>query len=258
MKKKGNRLDIELVKREFFSSREKAKAYIMSGEVFVNGFPVIKPDKSVLENDKIEIKEKNVYASRGAYKIEKAFNDFNFNLFNKRAVDIGISNGGFTDYILRQGAKDVLGIDVNIKQLDYKLANDKRVKVLKLNARFLTKKHIDFKPDLIVIDVSFISILKILEPLRFLEGVPIVSLVKPQFEAGRREVTKGGVISSVEKSAEIVIGLKKKLESIGYSILNFTKAGIKGKKGNQEYFFLLEYGNKQSISDKIIEDEIKI
>ena len=254
----GVRLDTELVRRGHFSSRERAKAFIMAGEIFVNGFPVVKPDKPVHPGDEIEVRERNIYVSRGAYKIEKAILDFNIDLTGKKVVDIGISNGGFSDFALQKGAVKIFGIDVNIKQLDYKLAMDNRVEVIKLNAKYITRDHITFIPDFVVIDVSFISIEKILEPLRFLRNVKIISLVKPQFEADRRSVSKGGIISSVEKRAEIVLGLKKKLEALGYSVLNFTKAGIKGKKGNQEYFFLLEYGNKRSISDKIVEYEIKI
>lgn len=258
MKKSEERIDITLIRKGIFTSIKEAKAFIMAGEVLVNGFPVLKSDYCISEDDKIEIKKRNIYVSRGAFKIEKAFKDFQIDLEGKKVIDIGISNGGFTDLMLKRGVTEVLGIDVNIKQLDFKIASDSRVKLLKLNARYIDESHIKFKPDLIVIDVSFISVLKILEPLRSLGSVKIISLIKPQFEAEKKDVTRGGIILSPDTRRMVVLDLKKRIENIGFAVLNFTEAGIKGKKGNQEYFFLLEYGNKRSLNDKIVENGIKI
>ena len=252
------RLDITLEERGLAVSCENAKALIMAGEVFVNGQLCLKSDNRVSEFDEMEIKTHRQYVSRGAYKLERALWDFNIDPGGLKALVIGISNGGLSYLLLKKGAAEILGIDVNIAQVDYKLVTDSRVKLLKLNARYIEDKHLKFLPDLIVIDVSFISILKILKTLRFLKNVPIISLVKPQFEADKREVLRGGIINSVEKRREIVLRIKKQVEKNGYALKGFTLAGIKGKKGNQEYFFLLEHGKEGSISDKIVEDEIKI
>ncbi|MEN8154540.1 MAG: TlyA family RNA methyltransferase [Acidobacteriota bacterium] len=252
MKAKKQRLDIELTERGHTTSREKAKAFIMAGEVFVNDQVEIKPDRQVSSADKIEVKVKNQYVSRGAFKLEKAIKDFNFDLRRKKVLDIGISNGGFADYMLKNGIDRITGVDVNINQVDYSLRKNDKVTLLKMNARFLKPQHIGFKPELITIDVSFISVTKIFEALVDFEDVEIISLIKPQFEAEKGRVGKGGVIKSVEKRVEIVLRIKKELEKMNYSIINFTKAGIAGKKGNQEFFFHLKYGINDSIDDKII------
>ncbi len=252
------RLDIELADRGLAISREKAKAFIMAGEILLNGQVEIKPDKKVLPVDKIEVKVKNQYVSRGAFKLERAIKDFKYDLSGKKVVDIGISNGGFTDYMLKNGIEKVTGVDVNIDQVDYSLRKNNKMTLLKMNARFLKPHHIDFDPDLITIDVSFISIVKILEALIAFKGAEIISLVKPQFEAEKGKVGKGGVIKSDERRAEIVLRIKKELENMNYSVINFTKAGITGKKGNQEFFFNLKYGKNASIDDKMVLNEIKI
>lgn len=252
------RLDIELAERGLSPSKEKAKAFIMAGEILVNGQVTIKPDRKVLPTDTIERKVKNQYVSRGAFKLEKAIKDFKYDLRNKKVVDIGISNGGFTDYMLKNGIEKVTGVDVNIDQVDYSLRKNSKMKLLKMNARFLKPQHIGFDPDLITIDVSFISIVKILEALTAFKETEIISLVKPQFEEEKGKVGKGGVIKSEERRAEIVLRIKNELESMNYSVINFTKAGITGKKGNQEFFFNLKYGINASIDDKIVFDEIKV
>lgn len=253
-----NRLDLELVQRGLVPSREKAKAMVMAGDVLVDGQVAYKADKPVTEANNIEIKEKFPYASRGGLKIEKAFQDFNIDLKGVKALDVGISTGGFTDYMLKQGAIFVAGVDVNIQQVDYHLQQDKRVKLIKANARNLIPEQVGFEPDVISIDVSFISITLILPALAAFKNATIVSLVKPQFEADRKKVGKGGVIRDTERQAEIVIELKHRIEELNYGIMGFTFAGVKGRKGNQEFFFLLRYGKPSSINDKIITDAIEL
>lgn len=255
-KAKKKRLDIELTVRGLLNSIENAKAFIMAGEIFVNGQVEIKPYRNVLPTDIIEVKVKNQYVSRGAFKLEKAIKDFKYDLKGKKVVDIGISNGGFTDYMLKNGIDKVTGVDVNIDQVDYSLRKNRKLTLLKMNARLLRPQHISFHPDLITIDVSFISVVKILKALTAFKETGIISLIKPQFEAEKGKVEKGGVIKSDERRAKIVLRIKKELENMNYSVINFTKAGIAGKKGNQEFFFNLKYGKNTSISDKIILNEI--
>ncbi len=254
--KKKSRLDNELIRRGILKTKEEAIPYIMSGEVLVNGNIELKSDFAVYPDDEIVIKKKFEYVSRGALKLKKAFTDFKYDPSGKNVVDIGISNGGFTDLVLKMGAKKVMGVDVNINQVDYKIRNSDRVVLLKKNARYIAKEDLIFNPQLVIIDVSFISVLKILDPLRKFGPVDIISLIKPQFEVSRIDAEKGGVIRNEKKRAEILIDVKNRTDSLGYSLLNFTKAGIQGRKGNQEYFFYLKYKQNGSIDDKIITNGI--
>jgi 23S rRNA (cytidine1920-2'-O)/16S rRNA (cytidine1409-2'-O)-methyltransferase len=253
-----NRLDTEVVKRGLAPTMEKAKAFIMAGEIFVNGQVVCKADTLVTADHHIKIKEKYPYASRGASKLEKAFKEFSIDVKGKKVVDIGISTGGFTDYMLQKGAETAAGVDVNIDQVDYKLKQNKKLKLTKANARNLKKEDIGFEPDLITMDVSFISVTKILPALSVFKNARIITLIKPQFEIKREKVEKGGIIREKVKRIEILIELKKKIQQLNYAVTGFIPAGIKGRKGNQEYFFLLEYGKKASINDKIITNAIEI
>ncbi len=255
---KKSRLDNELIRRGEFKTIEEAIPFIMAGEVLVNGNVVYKKDHNISIDDEITIKKNFEYVSRGAYKLKKALEDFNFSVKGKKVVDIGISNGGFTDLLLQNGAEKVLGVDVNINQVDYKLRNDERVSLLKKNARYIKTDDISFKPELFTIDVSFISVIKILEALRAFGKVNIISLIKPQFEVSKRDSEKGGVIKSDSKRVEILLDVKHKAEEAGFSLVDFTSSGIQGRKGNLEYFFYMKYGKKGSIDDKIIKNGIKI
>ena len=254
---KKSRLDNELVRRGEFNTIEDAIPFIMAGEVLVNGNVVYKKDHNVSIDDEIIIRKNFEYVSRGAYKLKKALEDFNFSVKGKNIVDIGISNGGFTDLLLQNGADRVLGVDVNINQVDYKLRNDKRVSLLKKNARYIKTDDVEFEPGLFTIDVSFISVIKILEALRAFGQVSIISLIKPQFEVSKMDSEKGGVIKSESKRIEILLDVKHKAEEAGYSLMDFTSSGIQGRKGNLEYFFYMKYGKNGSIDDKIIKNGIK-
>lgn len=250
-----NRLDDELVKQGLADSKEKARALIMAGEVLVDRQVTYRADKTVTEDNHITLKENFPYASRGALKIEKAFKDFAIDINGLKALDIGISTGGFADYMLKNGADSVTGVDVNIRQVDYQLRQNRLLKLLKANARCpqnLTREKIGFEPDIITIDVSFISVTKILPALAHFNQAKIVALIKPQFEARREMVSKGGVIREPGKHLEILLNLKQRIIDLNYAVTGVTPAGVKGRKGNQEYFFLLEYGKKPAINDKII------
>jgi 23S rRNA (cytidine1920-2'-O)/16S rRNA (cytidine1409-2'-O)-methyltransferase len=258
-KKVKNRLDEEVVKRGLAPFKEKAKAMIMAGDVLVDRQVVYNSDKIVTPDHWVELKKKFPYVSRGALKIEKALRDFSIGVKGFKILDIGISTGGFTDYMLKNGAERVTGVDVNIQQVDDRLKQDKRLKLLKANARNeadLTADKIGFEPDLITMDVSFISVIKILPALARFNKSQLVVLIKPQFEAKRENVDKGGIIKEKKKRLQVLLNLKQRIIDLKFYVKDFTPAGVKGRKGNREYFFLLGYGKKPSINDKIIAHEI--
>ena len=222
---------------------------------------VYSPDKIVTPNHCVELKEKFPYVSRGALKIEKALRDFSIDIKNLKVLDIGISTGGFTDYLLKNGADRITGVDVNIQQVDDGLKQNKRLKLIKANARNeadLTADKIGFEPDLITMDVSFISVIKIIPALAQFKKSQIVVLIKPQFEAKRENVDKGGIVREKKKRLQVLLDLKQRIIDLNFCVEDFTPTGVKGRKGNREYFFLLGYGKKPSINDKIIAHEIDI
>jgi 23S rRNA (cytidine1920-2'-O)/16S rRNA (cytidine1409-2'-O)-methyltransferase len=252
------RLDQALIMRGLAADRKKAVALIMAGEVRVNGQVQAKADRQVTDEDIIAIQKKYPYVSRGAFKLAKAIGTFAIPVRGLKILDLGISTGGFSDYLLKCGAAVIIGVDVNISQVDYNLRQDPRLHLLKKNVRFLKKEDIPFEPELIIMDLSFISISTILPVLAVFDKAKILALVKPQFEAAKGQVGKGGVIRDPEKRRAIVLQLKKRIESMNFAICGFTSAGLKGRKGNQEYFFLLEYGKKNSINDTMISDAAEI
>jgi len=256
------RLDTILFELKYFSSTSKAQSSILSGTVFINNKREDKPGKhfNPEEIKEIIIKEKEKYVSRGGHKLEKAIQEFTIDVHNKVCMDIGCSTGGFTDCLLQNGAYKVYSIDVGYGQFDYKLRQDPRVVLYeKQNIRYLDKNYIKEKIDIIVIDVSFISITKFLTSLvSFLNtNYDIIILIKPQFESEKGEVEKG-VIKSKIKHEEIVLKLMKFFRENHFIVKNFTISPIKGPKGNIE--FLVHLSNKgKSMNDteiiKLIEEE---
>jgi len=251
---KKNRLDQALLLRGLAQDLKEAQALIMAGEVRCQGQAVTKADRRVAASDALDIIRNRPYVSRGAFKIEKAIREFSIEIPGLKVLDVGISTGGFSDFLLQRGAGAICGVDVNISQVDSNLRRDPRLHLLQKNARFLKKEDIHFEPDLIIMDLSFISITKILPVLAVFAAARILALIKPQFEAPRWWVGKGGVVRDREKRLQILLALKKKIEDLDFAVLACSLAGIKGKKGNQEYFFLLQSGKKNSIDDKIIKD----
>ncbi len=234
------RLDVLLVKRGFFDSRETARRHVMAGLVFVNGEKIDKPGRRVLENSEISLKEPPKYVSRGGYKIESAWKVFRFEVEGKVACDIGASTGGFTDFLLKKGAKKVYAVDVGTGQLHWKLRNDPRVVVMeKVNARHISEKDLGEKVDLVTCDVSFISLEKIIPAIsRILKGEgKALLLVKPQFEAGKEYVTKG-VVRDPKIHIMVLNRILKSLRNAGFSVNGLTPSMLKGPKGNIEYFVL--------------------
>jgi 23S rRNA (cytidine1920-2'-O)/16S rRNA (cytidine1409-2'-O)-methyltransferase len=256
--KNKTRLDEALVSRGMAAARDEAAALIMAGEVRVNGQVQDKADRPVGREDAIVIQKKYPFVSRGAFKLAKAIDAFAIVVPGLKVLDLGISTGGFSDYLLSRGAAAIAGVDVNISQVDYGLRRDPRLLLLKKNARFLKKTDIPFEPDLIIMDLSFISITMVLPVLAVFAKAKILALVKPQFEAAKGQVGRGGVIRDAETRKDIVLQLKKRIQDMDFAVSGFTRSGLKGKKGNQEYFFLLEYGKNNSIDDTMIGDAAEI
>lgn len=234
------RLDILLVREGYAPSREKAKTIIMSGNVFVNGQ---REDKAgtVFDSDKVQIAVKGKtlkYVSRGGLKLEKAIDEFSLNLAGKICMDIGASTGGFTDCMLQNGARKVYSIDVGHGQLDWKLRKDERVVCMeRTNFRYMMPGDIGDLPDFASVDVSFISLTKILLPARALLGTEgeMVCLIKPQFEAGREKVGKKGVVREESVHAEVIRKVIDFADYLGFLILHLDYSPIKGPEGNIEY-----------------------
>lgn len=239
------RLDLLLVREGFLASREKAKAVVMSGNVFVDGQ---REDKAgtFFDPDKVHIEVKGMalkYVSRGGLKLEKGINRFGLKLEGKVCMDIGASTGGFTDCMLQNGASKVYSVDVGYGQLDWKLRNDPRVVCMeKTNFRFMTPAEIQEKLDFASVDVSFISLTKILLPARALLGDTgeMVCLIKPQFEAGREKVGKKGVVREPEIHKEVVKKIIDFADYIGFDVLHLDFSPIKGPEGNIEYLLHLQ------------------
>lgn len=251
------RLDLCLVERGLVPSRDKAKAMIMAGEVMINGQLALKADKTVLPDDVLAIREKYPYVSRGAFKLEAAVRRFGMAVAGKRILDVGVSTGGFCDYLLQHGALGVVGIDVNTRQVADSLRADPRVCLIEMNIKQFLPSVLPYPPDWVVIDLSFISILKALSVLSALGDLPVLGMVKPQFESPRGQVGKGGVVRDPRRVGQILLGLVASAKELGYGVLDLAPAGIKGKKGNQEYFFLLRYGQPTCIDDKMIHNVIQ-
>lgn len=250
------RLDMLLVEKGLVESRTVAQTLIMDGQVYVSGIKIIKPSVLIEKNTDIVVKEKLKYVSRGALKIEKAHKEFNFSIKGKIALDIGSSTGGFTDFLIQNGAKKVYAVDVGYGQLDYKLRqNEKVVNLERINARYITEEHVKEKVDLIVIDTSFISVTKFLENMtRFLkEGSKILILIKPQFEAGRKFVQKGGVVRDAEVHKKVIENIINFAEKTGLFLYGLTVSPIKGPAGNIEFLALFGFDiNKKIETDSVI------
>lgn len=248
------RLDVILVNRGYAVSREKAKAVIMSGNVYVNGQ---KEDKAGTFFDeskiRLEVREHALkYVSRGGLKLEKAMQVWGLSLEGKVCMDIGASTGGFTDCMLQNGAAKVYAVDVGHGQLAWKLRNDERVVCMEqTNFRYLARENISDDLDFASVDVSFISLTKILIPARNLlkAGGEMVCLVKPQFEAGREKVGKNGVVREPETHREVIGKIVDYADSVGFRVLGLDYSPIRGPEGNIEY--LLQLVKEQEPEDEI-------
>lgn len=243
---KKQRIDKLLVEQNFAASKAKAQALVMSGVVLVNNKRVDKSSETFLSSDKIRIKgisNEIKYVGRGGLKLEKALEEFHICPNEYICLDVGSSTGGFTDCLLQNGAKKVYAVDSGTNQLVWNIRNDERVIVREnTNARHLTPDNFDEKLDLIVMDVSFISVTKILSaliPLLKDEG-KIITLIKPQFEVKRGDVGKGGIVTDFQKHKEVIIKVNKYAESLGLKISALCDSPILGSEGNKEFLVLYE------------------
>ena len=251
------RLDVLLVKRNLAESREKAKAVIMSGIVYVDGQKEDKAGSMFDETANVEVRGITLkYVSRGGLKLEKAMTHFGVTLEGKICMDVGASTGGFTDCMLQNGAVKVYSVDVGHGQLAWKLRNDERVVCMeKTNIRYVTPEEIPDRIQFVSIDVSFISLTKVLGPVKALmepDG-EVVCLIKPQFEAGREKVGKKGVVRDPAVHKEVIEMVISYAKSISFGVRHLEFSPIKGPEGNIEYLVHLV-----RLPDGVTEEETNV
>ena len=255
-----DRLDVILVNKGFFQSRERAKASIMAGIVYVDGQRIDKAGTQIDDTAEIYVKEDLCpYVSRGGLKLDKTMELYGFNLDGTTCVDIGASTGGFTDCMLQHGAKKVYAIDVGYGQLDYKLRNDARVvNMEKCNVRYLDVNTVDPDVDFISIDVSFISLKLIFPVATKLLGPDggIVALIKPQFEAGREQVGKKGIVRDPAVHKEVILNVIGYAAESGLYPHGLTFSPITGAKGNIEYLIYLKKNPSEAFSGELLEEAV--
>ena len=238
------RLDILLAERGLFDSREKARRSILAGMVTVDGCPAGKPGRPVAGEAKLKVLQPPRYVGRGGEKLKGALEDFALPVRGLAVLDLGSSTGGFTDCLLQEGARKVYCLDVGKGQLEWKLRQDPRVTVKEgFNARYLTPPDLPEPPELITIDLSFISIRKVLPAALGVLNSPglILALIKPQFEAGRSEVKRGGVVRDGEVHQRVIAGIEDFARSLGLKVRGVRESRLIGPAGNREFFILLSY-----------------
>ena len=249
------RLDVLLVQQGLANSRELAKAYIMAGNVYVDGQKEDKAGTKVAVTAKLEVKGNQMkYVSRGGYKLEKAMDVFGIRLNGKICLDIGASTGGFTDCMLQNGASKVYAIDVGYGQFAWKLRNDERVVCLeKTNVRYVTHEQVPDEGDFASIDVSFISLTKVLPAVLGVLGEKgqLVCLIKPQFEAGREKVGKKGVVRDSSVHREVIEMIVEYVRTQSLGILGLDFSPIKGPEGNIEYLIYLDKSRSGMHEDEV-------
>lgn len=242
--KKGKRLDALLVERGLAKSRERAKSLIMAGKVLSGGERLNKAGTMVDPLIPLEVKgSDHPYVSRGGVKLEAVLDRFSINVDGKKVLDIGASTGGFTDCMLKRGAKSVTALDVGKGQIDWKLRSDPRVILIeKVNARNITPETVGGSFDIVTIDVAFISLELILPPAKEVteSGGTVIALVKPQFEAGRGEVEKGGIVKDPQVQKKVVEKIIAFGSNLGLKTVGQAESPITGAKGNREFFVVFE------------------
>ena len=241
-----DRLDKILVSRGLVASRERARALILAGRVLLNDRVVDKPGSQVASDAPLRLKGEDIpYVSRGGLKLAHALEHFDFPLQGRVALDVGASTGGFTDCLLQNGVAKVIAVDVGYGQLAWSLRNDDRVINLeRTNIRHLQPETLPVVPDLAVIDASFISLDKVLPPTLALLGLPadIIALIKPQFEVGRGEVGKGGVVRDAAKHAAVIERISSLAADLDLAVLGVEESPVLGPKGNKEFLIHLRKG----------------
>jgi len=247
------RLDVILVQRGFFETRERAQAAVMEGLVFADGLRSIKPGTKYSDSVVLIVKEGGLkYVSRGGLKLEKAVDDWEIDLSGRICMDIGASTGGFTDLMLKRGASRVFAVDVGYGQLDWKLRNDQRVvNIERTNIRYLDTELITKTPSFIAIDVAFISLALVLPVATSVlsPGGEIVALVKPQFEAGREQVGKGGIVRDETVRISVLDKVRSYAADNGLSVEGVIESPITGAKGNVEYLMRMRRAGNDAGKD---------
>jgi len=238
-RKERARLDVLIYERGLAASREKARAMILAGEVLVNGVGAAKAGQAVARDAAIEIHSRiQKYASRGGFKLEGALRDFSVDVTRKICLDLGSSNGGFTDCLLQHGAARVYAVDVNVEQLEWKLKQDARVIRIKKNARELVAEDLPEKVRQVVADVSFISVTKILPAVLPLAepGAEFLILIKPQFELRREDIGAGGIVSDAALHQRAIDSVRDAAVALGLNAIGVKTSQLAGAEGNQEFF----------------------
>jgi 23S rRNA (cytidine1920-2'-O)/16S rRNA (cytidine1409-2'-O)-methyltransferase len=256
-----SRLDIFLCERGIFESRARARAAVMEGLVSVDGRPADKPGLQVDGSEKITIASPGRrFVSRGGIKLEAALEVFGTDVEGRSALDIGASTGGFTECLLSRGASRVIALDVGKGQLHWKLRNDPRVTVMEgFNARYLVPGDLPFSPELAAIDVSFISLKKVILPVAgvMTASAPIIALVKPQFEAGRAQVRSGGVVRDPEVHSDVLLSMAGWLEDQDLTLRALTASPLRGPRGNIEFFVEVAPGGGTAVTDEYIRETVE-
>jgi 23S rRNA (cytidine1920-2'-O)/16S rRNA (cytidine1409-2'-O)-methyltransferase len=238
------RLDALLAERGLFSSRSRAAASVMAGEVRVGAAErrAVKPGELVDAQEQVRVEERPQFVSRGGIKLANALSAWSFDVSGRRALDVGASTGGFSDCLLQRGAAEVIAVDVGYGSLAWSLRSDPRVSVMeRCNARELSPQMLPFAPDLAVVDLSFISLAKVLGAVLacLAPGYDVLAMVKPQFEVGRDRVGKGGVVRDAGERRGALVAVGAAALSLGAAVLGYRSSGLPGPKGNRETFVWL-------------------
>jgi 23S rRNA (cytidine1920-2'-O)/16S rRNA (cytidine1409-2'-O)-methyltransferase len=242
------RLDTLMAERGIFESRSRAAAAVMAGTVRIGGEPASKPGQLVAEDEQITVERGPDYVSRGGIKLSNALDALGVEVEGRKALDVGASTGGFTDVLLQRGAAAVVALDVAYGELHWRLRQDPRVRVLeRTNARSLEPDALSYRPDLIVADVSFISLTKVLPSVLACaaDRFDCLAMVKPQFEAGRERVGKGGVVRDPDTRVETLVTVAESARGEGHSVMGFASSGLPGPSGNRETFVWIAEAGRQ-------------
>lgn len=231
------RADTLIVSRGYAESRHKAQALIMAGLVYSGGSRVEKAGQLVSLDQELALRERPPYVSRGGLKLKEALDFFKVSVEAKVAADLGVSTGGFTDCLLQEGARKVYAVDVDTRQIDSRLRQDQRVVLIEKNARYLEETEFQDVLDVVVMDLSFISVLKVLPAVKAITGNGILlALIKPQFEVGKGKVGKKGIVRDPAQHQEVLERVIREAETLSLSFLGVMKTSVLGQKGNQEFF----------------------
>ena len=259
--KKKERVDAALVRRGLAPSQEKAQALVMAGLVLSRGRRLEKPGQLVKVDQDLELKPTLPFVGRGGLKLTEALDVFGLRVEGWTAVDLGASTGGFTDCLLQRGARRVVAVDVDVRQLDQKLRGDDRVRLIEKNVRYLARVDFPEELNLVTADLSFISILKVLPAIKnFLGRGLLLALLKPQFEAGRRQVGKKGVVRDSAVHEQVLRSVAEGAAALGFHLQGLIKCSTAGARGNREFFGLWSLssaGLKAEEVDRLVREVVR-